>query len=89
MAVCTVVGHVECFFMRMTSKNLFLAAMVALVSVFAIATLCGELLPSLRGLANKTQQLTQTGDSTLGPRSMTWLAATAFAGALFICFVLV
>jgi hypothetical protein len=76
-------------FMGMTAEKILLAAMVAMVSVFAIATLCAELLPSLRELANKTQQLTQTGDSTLGPRSMTWLAATAFAGAVFICFVLV
>lgn len=75
--------------MVMTAEKILLAAMVVMVSVFAIATLCGELLPSLRELANKTQQLTQTGDSTLGPRSMTWLAATAFGGALFICFVLV
>jgi len=75
--------------MGMTAEKILLAAMVAVVSVFAIATLCRELLPSLRELANRTQQLTQTGDSSLSSRSMTWLAATAFVGALLICFVLV
>ncbi len=31
----------------------------------------------------------QTGDSSLSPRSVNWLAAAAFIAAVLICFVLI
>ena len=61
--------------------------MGGMVSVFAIATPVGEFKPMVRDLIRK-QPLMQTGDSSLSPRSVNWLAATDFVGALVICFVL-
>ena len=61
--------------------------MAALVSAFAIATLVAEFQPVVRDLIRR-QPLMQTGDSSLSPHSVNWLAAAAFAGALVICFVL-
>lgn len=63
--------------------------MGALVSAFAIATLYGEFSPVLREFKPPTRLLRQTGDSSLSPSSVNWLAATAFAGAVLICFVFV
>ena len=62
--------------------------MTILVSVVALAILCGEYLPALHNFRSKAQPLTQTGDSSLSPRSVNWLAATALGAALAICFVL-
>jgi hypothetical protein len=59
--------------------------MGGLVSVFAVATLVAEFQPLVRDLIRR-QPLMQTGDSSLSPRSVNWLAATALAGALVICF---
>jgi len=70
----------------MSLSELSLLIMAGLVSVFAIATLVDEFQPMVRDLVRR-QPLMQTGDSSLSPRSVNWLAATAFAGALVICFV--
>ena len=40
----------------------------------------------IRQLRSKSGQLTQFGDTSLTPRSVNWLAATAAAGAMFVCF---
>jgi hypothetical protein len=63
--------------------------MCGLVVVFALATVLGEFLPGLRACALQRRPLMQTGVSSLGPGSINWLAATAFAGAFAICFILV
>lgn len=72
----------------MSLSEFSLLIMAGLVSVFAIATLVGEFWPVVRNLIGR-QPLMQTGDSSLSPRSVNWLAATAFAGALLICLVFV
>ena len=68
----------------MNLSELSLLIMTGLVSVFAVATLINEFQPIIRHLV-RSRPLTQTGDSSLSPRSVNWLAATAFAGALMIC----
>ena len=75
--------------MRMNIANVLLAVMTVLVSATALAILFAEYQPALRELRTKVQPLTQKGDSSLGQRSVNWLAATAFGAALFICFVLI
>ena len=69
----------------MSLSQLGLLVMGGLVSVFAIATLVGEFQPMVRDLIRK-QPLMQTGESSLSPNSVNWLAAAAFAGAVLICF---
>jgi len=54
--------------------------MGAVLSLFGIATLAHE-------LNLKLPVLTQSGDSSLSPRSVNWLGLTAFIAALLICFV--
>jgi hypothetical protein len=73
----------------MNIPNILLAVMTVLVSATALAILYGEYKPVLRELKNKTQPLTQRGDSSLSRRSINWLAATALCGAFLICFVLI
>ena len=70
----------------MSVSQFVLLMMAVLVSAFAIATLLGEFQPVVRDLMRR-QPLMQTGDSSLSPNSVNWLAAAAFAGALLICFV--
>jgi hypothetical protein len=54
---------------------------VALVSVlFVAAMLAGE-------LNFKLPALNQIGDSSLSPKSVNWLGATAFVGAVLICLI--
>lgn len=74
--------------MRMNIPNVLLTVMTVLVSATALAILFAEYQPALRELKSKAQPLTQTGDSSLSPRSVNWLAATAVSAALLICFVL-
>jgi len=70
----------------MSLSEFGLLVIAGLVSVFAIATLVNEFQPMMRDIIRK-QLLTQTGDSSLSPNSVNWLAAAAFAGAVVICFV--
>ena len=74
-----------CLNSNMSLSEVGLLIMIGLVSVFAIATLVDEYQPMIRDLIHR-QPLMQSGDSSLSPRSVNWLAATAFAGALLICF---
>jgi len=71
------------FSMGMSTANVLLVVMSAAVSVTAIAILHSEYQPALRELRAKAQ-LTQTGDSSLSPQSVNWLAAVAVAAALVI-----
>jgi hypothetical protein len=73
----------------MTMAQSLLAVMIALVSGFALITLYGEFMPTLRESFGKSRELRQTGDSSLSPRSVNWLGLTAFGAALLICFVLI
>ena len=75
--------------MRMNIPNVLLAVMTVLVSAAALAILYGEYRPVLREFRIKARPLVQSGDSSLSPRSVNWLAATALSAALFICFVLI
>ena len=61
--------------------------MCALVSMFALATLYDEVTPVIRQNGSEPRELTQTGDSSLSPRSVNWLALPALVSALLICFV--
>jgi len=63
--------------------------MTALVSGFALITLYGEFMPAVREYFTKTRELTQTGDSSLSPRSVNWLAGAALGGATLIAVFLV
>ena len=68
----------------MSTSEFVLATMVMLVSGFAVATLCDEYLPAIRKSLLGVRAFRQTGDSSLGPRSVNWLAAMALVGALLI-----
>jgi len=63
-----------------------LIVMCVLVLGFAGATLFSEFQPAIREFFHRQQSLRQSGDSSLSPNSVNWLAAAAFAGALLICF---
>jgi len=80
-------GMGRAFPMGMSTANVLLAVMSVAVSVTALAILCGEYQPAWRELRARAR-LTQTGDSSLGPRSVNWLAAAAFSAALVIGLVL-
>jgi len=54
--------------------------MALVSSLLFVAILAGE-------SEFKLNALRQIGDSSLTPRSVNWLAATAFLGALLICFL--
>jgi hypothetical protein len=69
----------------MTDLEFVLTAIALLVPVFALEMLYSEFMPVIREYMQKTGSLTQTGDSSLGPGSVNWLGATAFAGAFLIC----
>jgi len=66
----------------MSNSDLLLAAMVAAVLATAVSFLIGDLAPSARKIQ---LELRQTGDSSLKPRSVNWLAAAALLLALLIC----
>ena len=71
----------------MSLAQMVLAVMAALVAAFALATLYDEFMPAIRRRLLATRELTQTGDSSLSPRSVNWLALTALISALLICFL--
>ena len=54
--------------------------MAVLTILAAAATVAGEM-----GL--KMPELVQTGDSSLSPRSVNWLATIAFSAALLVCLI--
>ena len=66
--------------------SIVLIVMVVLVSGFALATLYEEFTPAIRQSGSEPRELTQTGDSSLSPQSVNWLALTALVFALLICF---
>lgn len=55
-------------------------AMAAVSILFMAALLVSE-------LALKRPVATQSGDSSLGPKSVNWLGAIAFIGAVLICLI--
>lgn len=73
----------------MSTANLLLIVMTLLVSGMASLFFLAELIPMVRDHARQPRAALVTGDSSLSPRSINWLAAVAFIGAVFICFVLV
>ena len=68
----------------MNVSDVLLVLMVAAVSASAVSLLGSEVKPILLEVLNR---LRQTGDSSLSPRAVNWLGATAFGGALLICLV--
>jgi hypothetical protein len=70
----------------MSLSEFGLLMMAVMVSMFAIAMLWHEFQPVARDLLRKQRPLMQTGDSSLSPNSVNWLAAAALAGAVLICF---
>ena len=70
----------------MSNADFVLVAMATLVSGFALQTLYSEFMPALRERFQRTLEWRQTGDSSLSPLSVNWLAASASAGAAAICF---
>ena len=54
---------------------------MALVSVLFLAALVAD------ELNLKLRTLTQSGDSSLSPKSVNWLGALAFGGAVLICMI--
>lgn len=63
--------------------NMSIIAFIVMASatiLFMAATLAGEWQPRL-------PKLTQTGDSSLGPQSVNWLAAIAFAAAIYVIYL--
>lgn len=71
----------------MNISEFLLAAMAASVSATALAILYGEYKPTLSDLRSRANHLRQTGDSSLSPKSVNWLAASAFGAAVLICVV--
>jgi hypothetical protein len=64
----------------MNTTVIAFSVMAGVTALFAAATLAREMgvqLPALR----------RTGDSSLSPRSVNWLAVTALIGAVLICLV--
>ena len=60
-------------------------AIVAAVTIFFVtATIVGELVGAWQF---RLPKLTQTGDSSLSPRSVNWLAGIAFAAALYVIYL--
>ena len=55
------------------------ATMAIIATMFALAMM-------IHTRSLKSGQFTQTGDTSLSPRSVNWLAAAAIAGAIWICF---
>jgi hypothetical protein len=54
---------------------------MASVSILFVAAMLVDELDLKRPVA------TQTGDSSLGPKSVNWLGAIAFIGAVLICLI--
>lgn len=73
----------------MSTAQIVLVVMAALVSGFALITLYGEFMPAVREYLTRTRELTQTGDSSLSPHSVNWLAGAALGGATWIAVVLI
>jgi hypothetical protein len=82
-----VAGMWNAWNMVMSIAQIVLIVMAALVSGFALATLYDEFMTVICQSRSGTRELTQTGDSSLRPRSVNWLALTALISALLICFV--
>jgi hypothetical protein len=69
-----------CFGWIMSISILAFVVMALVTVLFMAATLVGE--------ANiKLPALIQIGDSSLGPKSVNWLGAVAFTGAVLICMI--
>ena len=72
----------------MNVPNVLLVVIVAAVSVVAIAMVLGDFKPQIRRFLSVNREFLQSGDTSLSPRSVNWLAATAVSAALIIGFLL-
>lgn len=58
---------------------------VFILVLMAVAAMLIAAAAGVFGLNLKVSQFAQTGDSSLGPRSVNWLVAIAFGVAIWIC----
>ena len=63
------------------SMSIIAFMVMASVSILFVAAMLVDELDLKRPVA------TQTGDSSLGPKSVNWLGAIAFIGAVLICLI--
>jgi hypothetical protein len=71
-----------------SNAELLLAVMTTAVWVTALGLLLEDYKLEFRRFFLEKRMQLQSGDSSLSPRSVNWLAAAALTAALIICFVL-